>query len=196
MKILKYILISCLFTILLIGGFYIGFNRGNDLQNNNIEGPDKVNSNEKLVNNKNENNIIQYIIQRKDSDSISKQSQKISNEIVKMNERKLIDFIKQSHPDWIIKEIKRLENNDIVVHAFEEGTLQDDDDSDFIRYKIVAKNGELVIYKVHKNGEEIFYDNTYISVDTLKEEDYKMFEEGIIKDTIEEVRELLENYSS
>lgn len=195
MKILKYILISCLFTILLIGGFYFGYNRGNDLENKTIEGPDKINSNEKLVKDNNKLNFIKYIIHTKDSDSVSKQNQEISDNILKMSENELKDFISKSHPEWIIENVERLKNNDIVVHAFEEGTLQDDN-SDFIRYKIIAKNGELVIYKVHKNGEEIFYDNTYISVDTLKEEDHKMFEKGIIKDTLDEVRELLENYSS
>jgi len=63
-------------------------------------------------------------------------------------------------------------------------------------YIIQSKDGYIVIYKINESGEKELYEKTNISTSTLSETDKKKLEKGIFVKTLEDVYNIIEDYSS
>lgn len=190
MKITKIFLIFSLFLIILLGGFTFGYLKGVD-EENKI----KVDTLKNAINEENYNDInIQYIISFDNNDDIEKAYEKLPKDLLNANDEVLKEYITNKHPDWKVNEIKRVRDDIIVVHTTKINYSKINNYE--YKYKVGVYKGEIVIYKLFENGDEVIYKHTYRSIDTIKEEDKDIFLKGKIFDTKEEMTDFIENYIS
>lgn len=95
-------------------------------------------------------------------------------------------YIKGNYKGW---KVKALSANAASLYKEVDGYKPDS-------FIIQSKDGYIVIYKINKSGEKELYEETGISLSTLSETDKKKLDEGIYLKTIEDVYNIIEDYSS
>lgn len=65
-----------------------------------------------------------------------------------------------------------------------------------ITYYVVAQSGKVCVFVIDEKGQWRFSHNLSIELDSLREEDKKLFEEGLTVSSKEELLSLVEDFSS
>lgn len=95
-------------------------------------------------------------------------------------------YIESNYSDWVIREVS---TKSASLFKQVDGYKPDN-------FIIQNKDGYIVIYKINQSGEKEIYEKTNISLSTLSETDKRKLEAGITVKTLDDVYNIIEDYSS
>ncbi len=211
-KIIKKIMVSLFFVLLLVSiGFIYGFNKvkspkthkpspnigqieieNNDNDNmeqlkDNIENEDKdlqIAKNDEVIS---PNTEIEYTTFYKKCGHSKLVTTSVSDEMINMKENQFKTYIVNNHPNW---EVILFSKDKIQIRIEKDQYCPE-------HYIIGINNGKVAIYKINERGEKIIYDIIEEQpVNLLKEVDQKKLEKGIVVESEDEMRSVIQNFIS
>ncbi len=111
-----------------------------------------------------------------------------STDFLKPNE----DTDKEAEVNKVVGETPSNEESVQTVTEEEESNIEKSEPY----YLIKEENRVISIYYIDENGEKTFVRNTDINYDLLSNTDQSLFSNGIIKKSVEELEELLQDFGS
>ena len=118
--------------------------------------------------------------------SVIEKMEQPSLELIGLNEKGFEEYLKQNHPNW---EIESFSKKDIIVIKRENKICPN-------HYVISVNEGYIAIYKYDEDGTKSLVDQTEIPINLLPTVDQEKLQRGILVETMEDVNQLLEDYSS
>ncbi|ABW19269.1 BofC C-terminal domain-containing protein [Alkaliphilus oremlandii] len=109
-----------------------------------------------------------------------------TSDLVGLNEKGLKEYLKKNKPNW---EIEHFSKESITIVKRENKLCPD-------HYLVSVHNGYISIYQYDENGEKKLVEQTDVSVKSLPVVDQEKLQRGIILKTLEDVYQLLEDFSS
>lgn len=200
---------NILLLVMLVALCAFGYSLNNDdiefikniyFQNNensaDINNPKDIANNLKNKNNEIDEVIVNNIINNdtkficktyiKNTDEVKTKQLKIPDELLDKSYSYANNFIKNKYKDWNIKQI-----NSEMIEIYK--VLE----NDLINKYIIKENNERInIYKYDNEGKEKFIKLTDINFNLLNEIDQQYFKKGIIKNNLEEINQVLEDFIS
>lgn len=107
-------------------------------------------------------------------------TEETSQELVNMSRQELQEYYK----DW---KLKGFSNSEIVLYKEIEGFCDE-------HYKLKSKDGNVSIYKLNENGQEVWEADTDINVEFLPEEDRLKIENGLEIIGKENLNKIIEDF--
>ena len=107
-------------------------------------------------------------------------------ELIGLNEKGLEKYIKENNSKW---EIESFSKNEIVLVKMVNKVCPN-------HYLISVNNGYISIYKYEEDEEKVLIERTEVSIKNLPTVDQEKLQRGIIVETLEDVYQLLEDFSS
>lgn len=109
-----------------------------------------------------------------------KEEKKADEDIVNKTEQD----ITEEYIDW---DIKKFSANNVILYKEVDGICDND-------YIIKEKDGNIVVFKLDNEGEEIVYDVTSIEVQYLPETDLMQLRDGIKVNGLEKLDQIIEDF--
>ncbi|MGV8145664.1 MAG: hypothetical protein ACLKAK_05185 [Alkaliphilus sp.] len=103
-----------------------------------------------------------------------------------LSEKDLVERITNSHPDW---KIIKFSSSKVVLYK-EVNQVRPN------HYYVTQENGHIVVYRYDETRGVTVVDKTNILITTLPQIDQDFIKEGVLLKNKQEVRQLLEDYSS
>lgn len=183
-------------TVVLIGGFAIGYLAAYDRNPDNPEKSDVAEMVEEGNGQPSDNTIMDYVPEpRTTSDTrlIFKSSysgcghtvaeqQKLREELVGLDENE----IHKHYPDW---EVEKFHSEEVVLHRQIEGVCPG-------HYILGIENGYVAVYQTIDGGKRELIRVTDIPASILRLRDQERLREGMLLDSMEEVNQYLEDLGS
>ncbi|MDR5658054.1 hypothetical protein RH915_00990 [Serpentinicella sp. ANB-PHB4] len=200
---ISFIVIAVLFTSL---GYGIGYYRFGRSINNNINNEtaehlkteenidtnedDQDSTDEQIVTNmaesidENTNLVLRTSYLR--CGSTQEEMLLVENNMIGLKEEELIVYFKNIYDSFSIESFSKEE---VIIYREDKNICPN-------HFLVTEENGYIIVYKFNENGEKIKFKETQASIARLPLKDQSLLKEGIVKSSIDEVHQLLEDYSS
>lgn len=116
----------------------------------------------------------------KECGHIIKEYKRITNELVNLTEKELVE----KNKDW---EVEKFSNMEVILIKEVEGVCNE-------HYVLKEEDGVIAVYKIEEENKEVLEELTGISTEYLTENDKIEIEQGIKVYGREELNSILENY--
>lgn len=110
----------------------------------------------------------------------------VKAELIGLNEKGFKDYINQNKPGFEIEDFSK----EKIVLKYRQNKVCPN------HYLISINNGYIAVYKYDENGEKTLVNQTEIPVKMLPTVDQEKLQNGILVETLEDVEQLLEDFSS
>ncbi len=174
--------------LMLVAGFYIGKmleNKENKEVLKTVEAETEAGEKENAVVLKKDAVLI-FRTKYNKCEHFKEKKENIKDVLVGVEEKKLKEYVKFNYPGWKVEKFSEKE-----VALYKEIDSYCDE-----HYEIGEENGNIVIYKYDANGKKEVVEKTQFSTTYLPQVDQEQIKAGIVVDSIEKVREILEDYAS
>lgn len=114
------------------------------------------------------------------------ENEKPSTQLIGLNKDGLEEYLKKDQSDW---EVESFSKEEVILRKQINKVCSD-------HYLVSVNKGYITVYKYYENSNKKLVDQTDIPINILPVVDQEKLLKGILLETMEEVNQLLEDYSS
>lgn len=119
-------------------------------------------------------------------EDVIEEEEKPTSDLIGLNKKGFEDYLAANRLNW---DLESFSKEEIILIKRENKVCPND-------YVVSVNKGYIAVYKYDKDGEKKLIDQTEIPINVLPTVDQEKLQRGIIVKTLDEVNQLLEDYSS